>query len=108
MKVSGENPLVTIASYIKDIANKERGETNSIEGEGSREKGGTISKADTVVLSPRAKQLHEARRILSALPDMETEKVNRLKEQMKDGTYTVDEKELAAKMIRESLLNEYE
>ncbi len=43
---------------------------------------------------------------MDSIPDIREEKVAKIKAQIQNGTYQVEEKKLAAKMIKESLLNE--
>jgi len=61
---------------------------------------------DKVVLSQEAKKIQEAKKLLDSIPDIREEKVAKIKAQIENGTYQVEEKKLAAKMIKESLLNE--
>jgi negative regulator of flagellin synthesis FlgM len=52
------------------------------------------------------KKIQEAKKIMSSIPDIREEKVAKIKAQIENGTYQVEEKKLATKMIKESLLNE--
>ena len=61
---------------------------------------------DKVVLSQEAKKIQEAKKLMDSIPDIREEKVAKIKAQIENGTYQVEEKKLAAKMIKESLLNE--
>jgi len=61
---------------------------------------------DKVVLSQEAKKIQEAKKLMDSIPDIREEKVAEIKAQIEDGTYQVEEKKLAAKIIKESLLNE--
>ncbi len=61
---------------------------------------------DKVILSQEGKKIQEAKKLMDSIPDIREEKVAKIKAQIENGTYQVEEKKLAAKMIKESLLNE--
>ena len=61
---------------------------------------------DKVILSQEAKKIQEAKKLMDSIPDIREEKVAKIKAQIENGTYQVEEKKLAAKIIKESLLNE--
>jgi len=61
---------------------------------------------DRVVLSDQAKELQMARKMLASVPDVRSEKIAGLKEQLRNGTYRADPQQIASGMIRESLVNE--
>jgi len=105
MKVSGENPFVKLESYLKHINNKDEVKTDKVGEQRSSESGNNILNEDKVVLSPRAKEIQEAKTNLSKLPEIQAEKVARIKKNIEEGTYQVDGNKIAAKMIKESLLN---
>lgn len=58
---------------------------------------------DRVSLSPQARELRNAQRTLSAIPDVRAEKVEEIKARIADGSYRIDSEQIAAKMIREAL-----
>ncbi len=61
---------------------------------------------DKVILSLEAKKIQEAKKLMDSIPDIREEKVAKIKAQIENGTYQVEDKKLASKMIKESLLNE--
>jgi len=61
---------------------------------------------DKVILSQEGKKIQEAKKLMDSIPDIREGKVAKIKAQIQNGTYQVEEKKLAAKMIKESLLNE--
>ena len=63
-------------------------------------------KTDTVVISDTAKRIQEAQSKIQAIPDVRAEKVAELKARIENGTYEINPDKIAAKMIRESLLND--
>jgi negative regulator of flagellin synthesis FlgM len=58
---------------------------------------------DRVSLSPQARELLKAQRLLAAIPDVREDKVEEIKARIADGTYRIDSDQIAAKMIREVL-----
>ena len=64
-------------------------------------------KGDSVKLSPRAKELQKANADLKNVPDIDEDKVNKLKNEIQNGTYEVKPDEIAEKMIKESIVNQF-
>ena len=62
--------------------------------------------ADQVHLSPRAKEYQKARQALSALPDLDTEKIQKTQDRIHSGRYQIDADKLADRMIRDALVND--
>jgi negative regulator of flagellin synthesis FlgM len=100
MKIIGKNPYVNLDAYTKHVKDKER-----IDNQGKQESKQVLEE-DKVVLSQEAKKVQEAKKLIDSIPDIREEKVAEIKAQIENGTYQVEEKKLAAKMIKESLLNE--
>ena len=59
--------------------------------------------ADRVVLSSEARLRGAALQTANEAPDVRRDKVDRLKQQVKDGTYKPDVKKAAANLIRDDL-----
>ena len=97
MKIPGEKTYV-IQPYIKEVGAKER----LAEG-GKPEQ--QSSKVDRVEISSEARQkeIRETKRLLEKVPDVREEKVAALKTAIEDKTYEVKGKEIARKMIKESI-----
>ena len=66
------------------------------------------AKTDTVVISNAAKRIQEIRSQLDAVPDVDEEKVARLKKEIENGTYEINADKIAGKMIQEGLTYERE
>jgi negative regulator of flagellin synthesis FlgM len=62
--------------------------------------------ADKVVLSPRAREIQDARQRAESLPDVRKDKVHRIRRQLAAGTYSVNGDEIAFKMMKESVFNQ--
>ena len=61
---------------------------------------------DRLELSPEAKHLTAIRQQVAATPDVRADLVNKLKTQIKNGTYQVDSSEVAQKMLARSLADQ--
>ena len=100
MKITDNNSSLNIRNYVSNVKDNKKID-------GSTKQGSPQSvKEDKVVLSPKAKEVQEATKIIKELPDIREEKVAKLKEQIDQGTYRVDGKKIAFKMLKESILDE--
>ncbi len=61
---------------------------------------------DTVELNDAAARFQEARETIRTLPDIREEKVAALKAQIEAGTYAIQPERVAAKLIRDALLDD--
>ena len=100
MKITGNNPFVNLEVRLKNIRDGQKVDASA------KQLSEQPMSEDKVVLSPQAKKIQEARKLLNSVPDIRGEKVAGIKAQIGDGTYHVEEKKLAEKIIKESLLNE--
>jgi negative regulator of flagellin synthesis FlgM len=64
-----------------------------------------VGQADQVVLSARARKMQAAHEAVTRMPDVDLDKVARIKAQVQKGTYSVDGEQTAARMLAESLLD---
>ena len=64
------------------------------------------SSADKVVLSPKAKEINDARQRAASMPDVREEKVHEIRQQITTGTYTVNAGKIAFNMIKDSIFNQ--
>jgi len=95
-----KNQGVLIDAYVNQVHDKDKADPS----ENKSEK--TTAKTDTVVISDAAKRIQEARSQLDAVPDVNEEKVARLREEVEAGTYQRSADEIAGKMITEGLIND--
>lgn len=72
--------------------------TNTTPEKGKAEKA-TIS--DRVELSGRARQIAELKSAIEQLPDIRVEKVQEIKKAIAEGTYKIDSRKIAGKLIDE-------
>ena len=99
--ITGNKPFSGLDAYVKNV---DKGK-NRVHGSPEEAPKGGLSE-DKVALSPEAKQMQEAKRLLDSLPDIREDKVAEVKGQIEAGTYNIDGEKIAFKMIRESLLDE--
>jgi len=100
MKITDNNSSLNIRNYVNNVQDKKK--LSGLAKPGSSQ----AAKEDKVVLSPKAKEVQEATKLIKELPDIREEKVAKLKEQVDQGTYRVDGKKIAFKMLKESILDE--
>jgi negative regulator of flagellin synthesis FlgM len=99
MKISTKDPSVRDA-YVKQISQQQKEDAASKPGVKP------VEKADTVNISDEARELQEAQKVLENIPDVQVEKVAKIKNQIENGTYEIKSGEIAEKMVKDSLLNE--
>jgi negative regulator of flagellin synthesis FlgM len=77
------------------------------EGKPSREVAGkpVHNGGESVHISERALQLQQAQKELDKIPDVRIEKVNEIKEQIATGTYEINSRKIAEKIMYESLVS---
>ena len=66
---------------------------------------GPAAAVDKVVLSPKAREIQEARQLLEEIPDISEPKVDQIRLQIDRGVYKIDGKQIAERMMREMSLN---
>jgi len=95
-----KNQGVQIDAYVNQVHDKNKIESSE---EISNK---AAAKTDTVVISDAAKRIQEVRTQLDAVPDVDEGKVAQLRKEIEEGTYQRSADEIAAKMIREGLIND--
>ena len=98
MEIAAKNFPVNLDIY-KNIRDKEKTDCSS------KQASGEIPEEDKVILSSKAKQNLEAKKILDSLPDIREEKVAYLKNEIENGTYQIKGEKIAVKMLEESLFS---
>jgi negative regulator of flagellin synthesis FlgM len=73
----------------------------------SKSLGGTSSTGGTehIAISSKAKDIQQATQAVNAAPDIRIEKVDRIKEQIANGSYSVSSEQLAEKIL-ENIITE--
>lgn len=99
MEITANNFPVNLEIY-KNISDKEKTDYSS------KQAPGEISGEDKVILSSKARENREVKKILNSLPDIREEKVAHLKNEINNGTYQIKGEEIAVKMLKDSLFSE--
>ncbi|MBW1700768.1 MAG: flagellar biosynthesis anti-sigma factor FlgM [Deltaproteobacteria bacterium] len=102
MEITGKNNSVNLDTYVKNVKDKRKIDVST------KQASKDVFEEDKVVLSPKAREIREAKKVLSSVPDVREDEVARIKKEIEDGTYRIEGKKLATKMIRESLLKDQE
>ncbi len=100
MKIIGNNYFLATKSYTNNIKDKSTVKTASVKALR------VADNEDKVILSAKAQELRDMTKVLDKVPDIREEKVAEIKSSIENGTYTIDGKKIAFKMIEESLVNE--
>jgi negative regulator of flagellin synthesis FlgM len=95
-----KNQGVQMDAYVNQVHDKNKVESSE---EISNK---AAAKTDTVVISDAAKRIQEVRTQLDAIPEVDEGKVAQLRKEIEEGTYQRSADEIAAKMIREGLIND--
>ena len=66
---------------------------------------GEAAPVDKVVLSPKAREIQEARKLLDEIPDTDEPKVAQIRLQLETGAYKIDGSQIAERMMRDMTLN---
>lgn len=103
MEITRANSFGKIDGYVKQV-NRDKVKSGAVSDDQSSNK--ILPSGDSVALSPQAKIMQEAIKVLETLPDVREEKVAQIRERIEEGTYQVDGKKIAEKMIKESVMND--
>ncbi len=85
-------------TYINESSKKDRegaGKTDSTQPDHLKE--------DTVSLSEGSRDIHIARKAVNDAPDVRSDKVAKLKQQISEGKYVIDPDKIAGKMISSAI-----
>jgi negative regulator of flagellin synthesis FlgM len=93
MKIDSEQLLATVNKFKSEPV--EKNETAVVAGEK-----GINSGADRVELSTNGTKIERLKKTMQVAPDFRSDRVAQLKEQIDSGTYKVDGKVVAAKMLQ--------
>jgi negative regulator of flagellin synthesis FlgM len=102
MKIDGINHPADPAKQL-GISSTDK----ATEGKPAREATGKAvnNGGESVHLSERAKQLQQAQKELEKIPEVRLERVNEIKEQIAAGTYEINSRKVAEKIMYESLIS---
>ncbi len=95
MKITGKNPAVDaqvkLQNTTKELKTRQRPAINK----------GVIM--DKVNVSHKAKRLAHLRKLIEASPDVRAEKIDQIKEDVKDGKYSVKAAKVAESIIKKAI-----
>jgi negative regulator of flagellin synthesis FlgM len=100
MEIIGKNTSVNLEHYVRNIKDKRKLDAQT--GKSPDE----VLNDDKVVLSSKAREIQEAKKLMSSVSDIREEKVAQIRKQIQEGTYEINEEKIAGKMLKEALLNE--
>jgi flagellar biosynthesis anti-sigma factor FlgM len=100
MKINDSNVHINFEAYAqktKDAAGAQEQPSSAA---------GDNAPVDKVVLSPKAREIQEARKLLDKVSDVDEPKVAHIRLQLDTGVYKIDGSQIAERMMREMSLND--
>lgn len=101
MEITPKDNTINIDAYVNQIQ-----QNRNKPAETAKQAADPAVKTDTVEISATGKRIVEAKKQLEAIPDVQQDKVDRLKSQIENGTYEINAEKIADRMLRESLFND--
>lgn len=103
MKIPGADGF--IKSTISKTGSKEtrKADTNGSKVASSEKTTSQESSAEKVLLSAKARDIAKISEIVKSSPDVRTEKIERIKNEIAEGTYSVDGQKIAENILKEIL-----
>ncbi len=98
MKISGGKPI-GLEAYLKGIEKNEKVDSNT------KKTSVETQLNEDVQFSDRAKNIKQVQQILKTTPDIRQEKIDQIKSDLDKGTYSVEGKKIADKMLKEALID---
>ena len=65
-----------------------------------------VESSEEIVLTSKARNIHQAQKAVKTAPEVRAEKVNRIKKEIADGRFNVDNNKLAEKIL-EDIIREH-
>lgn len=101
MEISDKNPSMDAGRLVQDI------QQDKLTGKSVEPKPSQAENEDVKVnLSSQSQEMSRLKNEMASIPDVRSEKVDELKNQVVNGTYKVDGSTVALNMIKESILDE--
>ena len=101
MEISDKNPSMDVSNFVQDIQQDKQA------GKQAASEKTPVEKEDVKVnLSSQSQEISRLKNEMASVPDVRSDKVNELKNQVVNGTYKVDGNLVALNMIKESILDE--
>jgi len=99
MKIYDNNVHINFEAYAQKTREAAGSQTQS------RPAAADATPVDKVVLSPKAREIQEARKLLDEIPDTDETKVAQIRLQLESGAYKIDGSQIAEHMMRDVTLN---
>ena len=98
MKINDSNGHINFEAYAQKVreAAGTQEQPQAVSGDGAP--------VDKVVLSPKAREIQEARKLLDTIPDTDETQVARIRLQLDRGAYKIDGSQIAESMMRDMTL----
>lgn len=90
--------MIISGKQVQNIL-KAYGDQSKVAKNTKSEKTGPVQKRDEVILSSEAKEFGQIFQTLKKLPDVREDKVNEVAKKIEAGTYNVDAKDVAEKLV---------
>jgi flagellar biosynthesis anti-sigma factor FlgM len=106
MRIPDNHPNSSLEKYLLGVDSPKK--TKSPQGNASDPAALTSSDqvpADSVQISSAGQEVARLHQRVESAPDLLAAKVSEIQKQVSDGTYTVDPKEVAKKLVKETLLD---
>ncbi len=100
MKVNSNNPSIELNAYVKQVRQQQRTMDTAQQANQPVQQNG-----DKVNLSSRAREVQQASDLLKSMPDVRTDKVEKVKMEVDKGTYKVVGAQVATDMLKETFEN---
>jgi flagellar biosynthesis anti-sigma factor FlgM len=107
MRIPDNHPNSSLEKYLLGVDSPKK--TKSAQGIASD--AGALSssdqvQSDSVQISSAGQEVARLHQHVESAPDLSAAKVSEIQKQVSDGTYTVDPKEVAKKLVKETILNQ--
>ncbi|MBI5427241.1 MAG: flagellar biosynthesis anti-sigma factor FlgM [Nitrospinae bacterium] len=102
MEIPGNNELRIKNKVIQEkakVGGKPPAKSDS--GVAPSAKSGGTGSSEQIALSSRAKDIQRAHEAVRSAPDIRVDKVNQIKQKIADGTYRIESKDVADKVLKE-------
>jgi negative regulator of flagellin synthesis FlgM len=103
MKIKGSDPSIQGSSVQSSNSTSRASKVGSQDSKYGAKNSSAIESSDKVQISSRAKEAAKAKAIAKQAPDVNEEKVARLKAQIQSGNYNVDPHAIADKLVDEHI-----
>jgi negative regulator of flagellin synthesis FlgM len=99
MQISGQDPIRFLEKYLLDVKEV----SDSTPASGGSEKGSV--QQDQVEISARGRESQSLLQQVNSLPDVRTNRVNEVRQKIASGQYVVEDRKVAAGLVRSALLD---